>query len=59
MNLKKFTYGSFAYYFYTDGNALGKDEYEFDVNKGYPVKKHIKAIEKFGRSKIHRVTFMK
>ncbi len=34
-------------------------EYEFDVNKGYPVKKHIKAIEKFGRSKIHRVTFMK
>ena len=32
MNLKKFTYGSFAYYFNTDGNALGKDEYEFDVN---------------------------
>lgn len=34
-------------------------EYGFDVNKGYPVKKHIEAIEKFGRSKIHRVTFMK
>ncbi len=34
-------------------------EYGFDVNKGYPVKKHIEAIEKFGRSKIHRITFMK
>jgi len=32
-------------------------EYFFSSNKGYPTKHHVEAIKKFGRSKIHRLTF--
>lgn len=32
-------------------------EYGWDVNKGYPTKSHRKAIEKFGPTPLHRMTF--
>lgn len=32
-------------------------QYGWDVNKGYPTKAHRKAIEEFGPTPLHRVTF--
>lgn len=34
-------------------------EYNFQENKGYGVKKHIQAIQKYGPSSLHRLTFLK
>lgn len=34
-------------------------EYGFIRNKGYGTKEHIEALRKFGKSEIHRVTFIK
>lgn len=33
-------------------------KYEFDINKGYGTKKHIKVIQRFGACDIHRKTFL-
>ena len=32
-------------------------EYGFSKNKGYPTKAHVKALNKFGPSRIHRRSF--
>ena len=32
-------------------------QYYFDKNKGYPTKDHLLAIQKFGPTPIHRMTF--
>ncbi len=34
-------------------------QYGFDIHKGYGTKKHIKAIQKYGISSIHRKSFLK
>jgi ribonuclease HII len=34
-------------------------QYGFAVNKGYGTKEHLKAIEKYGPSKVHRLTFIR
>lgn len=34
-------------------------EYQFDVHKGYGTKAHYEALDRFGASPIHRVTFLK
>lgn len=34
-------------------------EYGLDIHKGYGTKSHIKAIKKYGKSDIHRVSFLK
>jgi ribonuclease HII len=31
--------------------------YGFDRNKGYPTRMHLRALEKFGPSPIHRCSF--
>jgi ribonuclease HII len=31
--------------------------YGFDMHKGYPTKKHIDALNKFGVTEIHRKTY--
>jgi ribonuclease HII len=32
-------------------------QYEFDKHKGYPTKRHIECLERYGISPIHRLTF--
>jgi ribonuclease HII len=32
-------------------------EYDFKLNKGYGTKKHLKVLQKYGPSKIHRMSF--
>ena len=32
-------------------------EYKFDLHKGYPTKKHVKMLKKYGPCKIHRKSF--
>jgi ribonuclease HII len=32
-------------------------QYRFDKNKGYPTKEHLSAIQEFGPTPIHRMTF--
>jgi len=34
-------------------------QYGFEIHKGYGTKAHYKALEKFGHSPIHRMTFLK
>jgi ribonuclease HII len=34
-------------------------EYSFEIHKGYGTKMHYQALEKFGPSPIHRMTFLK
>jgi len=33
--------------------------YEFDTHKGYPTKRHIELIQRWGLSEIHRKSFCK
>ena len=35
------------------------EKYYFDLHKGYGTTKHIKALKKYGLTKIHRLTFLK
>jgi len=39
--------------------ALKYPEYGFEIHKGYGTKAHYAALEKFGPSPIHRITFLK
>ena len=32
-------------------------EYGFELHKGYGTKKHLKMLQKYGPSKIHRLSF--
>ena len=37
----------------------GHPNYSWEVNKGYPTKKHIEAIRKYGVTEYHRKTFLR
>ena len=49
----------FPYYFSTCWHYLKYPEYGFKDNKGYGSAKHIEALKKFGKTPIHRNTFIK
>ena len=44
---------------YMEKEALYFKEYHFDKNKGYLTKEHLLAIQKYGPTKLHRMSFLK
>lgn len=44
---------------YMEEMAKKFPEYKFDVHKGYGTKAHYEALDQYGMSPIHRVTFLK